>query len=91
MNESNINEYGEQKSLQLILEELATYCFLNCIDYNNIRVILPRMAIKNFSTSFYSTNHPELKEEKLVRYYTNSAVVHLHVAEDNEKAIKELV
>lgn len=94
------NEYGNEKSLQEILEDLAVYCALNMADSNGIRVILPQKAIDAHNAAFFKKQPIVLTGEAIVSKeqppkdeskWTSGGCIYIHSIEDNQKLLKELV
>jgi hypothetical protein len=90
-----MNEYGEQKGLQEILEDLALYCARNMAQTDGIRVILPKKAVEAFNVTLNAKERIVLTgpvpEMDLDTKWTSSGCITIHVIEDNEEAIKGLV
>jgi hypothetical protein len=97
-----MSEYGETKSLQEILEELAVHCQMVSLGTPTIKVILPRAVIDNFSSTFCAkqrfipTNEAPangIPEKSLVikSLVLSAGRVELFNDEDNEVTIKETI
>lgn len=89
------NEYGQEKGLQEILEDLVVYCALNMARTDGIRVILPQRAIDAHNLTFSKKERivlsgpvPELKGDE--PKFTSSGCIHIHSIEDNQSLLKEL-
>ena len=92
------SEYGEQKSLQEILEELVVYCASVSTGINRIQVILPQNILDSYSLSMAAKERivlfgaPQTVGPNHVKSINfNSGIVTLHSYENNEEAIKGLV
>lgn len=92
-----MSEYGETKSLQEILEELALYCAVNMADPNGIRVIIPKKALEAFSRSFAAkerivlTGDAPKSNSTITAVWNSSGCVRIHTLEENEEVIKGLI
>ncbi len=95
-----MNEYGEQKSLQEILEDLLVYCAANMANVDEIRVILPQKAIDAFNLQFYAKERVTLTGSVSVQdqveplpticKWKYSGCIHIHSIEGNEETIRAL-
>lgn len=56
-------EYGGEKSLQEILEELSLYCSINFADVheNNIKLILPDKILKQYTKTMFAKERIVIK------------------------------
>lgn len=57
MSEEAFSDYGYQKTLQEILEELSTYCVMNHLigeRENKIKIILPDKVIRGYNKIWYA-------------------------------------
>lgn len=90
-----MNEYGKYGDLQEILEDLTVYCALNFANSNDIKVILPKKIIEQFSIGFRpiakTTLTDTAKDMAIRTLWTSMGTVSLHSIEDNQTAIGELV
>lgn len=98
MNESPFSEYGEEKSLQGILEDLVLYCAMNMANPKNIRVILPKKAIESHNKSVDAKQKVTLTDKDLLKnevvimpQWTSQGSIWIHAIEDNEEIIQGLV
>jgi hypothetical protein len=78
-----MSEYGEQKGLQEILQDLVTYCQANTGGDVNLKLHLPKSVLGQFSMSFQPTPKITLSGEpgnsifSLSKIYLNGGTVEL--------------
>lgn len=93
-----MSEYGEQKGLQQILEDLIVYCNnVNPLESASVKIVLPKNVLKAFSNSFEAKErivlHGEPKKESEVVLkqinYSGGGIVEIFSDETDEVISKD--